>query len=353
MQHQVVVPTGYMGSGSSAVTDLFSEVEGYTCVNGNYEYVFMHCPNGVFDLEDKLIIGNNVVRSDEALHSFYYCMKNLFEKKHYWVADYNNKIGKDFMNWCNEFIDSLIDDKVTDAYWYYQENPNFQIYARKLISKLLKAISHNKVKTKPGVRYDEMWISYVSEDDFYKRAQFFLERFFCQMGLESNNIILDQFLLPHNLFRMKRYFDDNCKAIVVERDPRDVFLLNKYFWSNAVCPVPYSFDVGKFCSNYKKMRDIEGKTNDRNIKRIRFEDLVYEYDDTVKGIFEFLSISEDKHICPRTKLIPEKSRTNTQLFLKNKEFEKEAFYIEKHLKKYIYNFPYTENVEISDSNLIL
>lgn len=69
-QHKIVIPTGYMGSGSSAVTDLLSEIDGYSCTNGNFEYVFMHCPNGVFDLEDKLLKGNNDLRSDESFRHF-------------------------------------------------------------------------------------------------------------------------------------------------------------------------------------------------------------------------------------------------------------------------------------------
>lgn len=353
MQHQIVVPTGYMGSGSSAVTDLLSEVEGYTSTNGNYEYVFMHCPNGVFDLEDKLLIGNNVVRSDEALHSFYYCMETLCKNKHYWVGDYNNKIGEEFFEWCNDFINSLIDDKIQEAYWYYQENPDFRIFIKKVISKLLKVASHNKIKTKPGVRYEEMWISYVSEENFYKCVKTFLEQFFNKMGIKDNNIILDQFLLPHNLFRMDRYFDDNCKVIVVERDPRDVFLLNKYYWNKANCPVPYSFNVEKFCRNYKKMRLSEKTLDNKNVKRICFEDLIYNYDKEVKSLFDFLGISKEMHIRPGTKLIPEKSRINTQLFLKNNMFIEEAHYIENQLKEYIYDFPYIEKEKITDNNLIL
>ena len=54
---QIIVPTGYMGSGSSAITDLISEIEGYDAPNGTFEYVFLHCPNGVFDLAYKLLIG--------------------------------------------------------------------------------------------------------------------------------------------------------------------------------------------------------------------------------------------------------------------------------------------------------
>ena len=66
--NNVVMPVGYMGSGSSAITDLISEVQGYKAENGNFEYVLLHCPNGLFDLEDKLLHGNNALRSDEALH---------------------------------------------------------------------------------------------------------------------------------------------------------------------------------------------------------------------------------------------------------------------------------------------
>ena len=67
---KIIVPTGYMGSGSSAITDLLTELEGYDADTGTFEYVFLHCPNGLFDLEDKLLKGNNALRSDEALHSF-------------------------------------------------------------------------------------------------------------------------------------------------------------------------------------------------------------------------------------------------------------------------------------------
>ena len=101
------------------------------------KYVEECVQNGVFDLEDKLLIGNNVVRSDEALHSFYYCMETLCKNKHYWVGDYNNKIGGEFLEWCNDFINSLMDDKIQDAYWYYQENPNFRIFIRKAMGNMV------------------------------------------------------------------------------------------------------------------------------------------------------------------------------------------------------------------------
>lgn len=353
MNYNVIIPTGYMGSGSSAITDLLSEVDGYSCLNGNYEYVFMHCPNGLFDLEDKLLKGNNVVRSDEALHSFYNCMKNLYANKHYWVADYKTKIGSDFIDWINTLINSLINDRITDSYWYYQENPNLEIYLKKLISKLLSIVTNKKIKLKPGLTYNEMWVSYPSNEDFYASAKIFLDKFFCEMGIKQNHIILDQFLLPHNIYRAPNYFNENYKIIVVERDPRDVFILNKYYWRDSNCPVPYSFDVKKFCENYKKMRDMEIINTNSNVKRIHFEDLVYNYDNEVEDIFRFLGISKEKHLKPFTKLNPKKSILNTQLFEQNINYKEESEYIKKELSEYIYDFPYPVNERLSKKDLIL
>ena len=56
--NKILVPTGYMGSGSSAVTDILAEIDGCSARNGDFEFVFLHCPNGVFDLEDKLLRGS-------------------------------------------------------------------------------------------------------------------------------------------------------------------------------------------------------------------------------------------------------------------------------------------------------
>lgn len=62
MKNKIIIPAGYMGSGSSAVTDLLSEIENFDVNNGDFEYVLMHCPDGIFDLEDKLLVSNTAMR---------------------------------------------------------------------------------------------------------------------------------------------------------------------------------------------------------------------------------------------------------------------------------------------------
>ena len=75
---KIIIPVSYMASGSSAFTNFIHEFANVSNEYNNWEYVFLHCPNGLFDLEDKLLIGNNILRSDEALHSFLkYMIKNI------------------------------------------------------------------------------------------------------------------------------------------------------------------------------------------------------------------------------------------------------------------------------------
>ena len=94
---KIIVPVSYMGSGSSAVTDLISEFKDVNNEYGYFEYVFLHCPCGVFDLEDKLLNGNNILRSDEAIKNFLSTMKQLYDKKYWWVGNYKYKIMKNFI----------------------------------------------------------------------------------------------------------------------------------------------------------------------------------------------------------------------------------------------------------------
>ncbi|MBR9947673.1 sulfotransferase domain-containing protein [Clostridiaceae bacterium Marseille-Q4145] len=350
---QIIVPTGYMGSGSSAVTDLLSEVKEYSCENGSYEYVFLNCPNGLFDLEDKLLRGNNSFRSDEALHSFYNCMRQLHFEKNCWMTDYKHKIGEKFITYCDEFLRSIVDEVLPDNFWYYQELPNRQMVMKKYIGKFISRVTLGKIKPNPVLKYRDMWLSYPSKEEFYDCAKRFLNNIFELMGGMENNLILDQLILPHNLYRVGNYFDDNVKIIVVDRDPRDVFLLNKYYWKKIGVPVPFAYDVESFCKQYKKMRECENIVYNKNILRIHFEDIVYSYEKTISEIFLFLKIEEKDHIYKKTKLVPEKSKKNTQLFVQNNQFEKEAEYIEQNLAKYIYSFPRGEIGKMTNKDIIL
>ncbi len=345
---KIIIPLSYMGSGSSAVTDLVSEFENVNNKFGSFEYVFLHCPNGVFDLEDKLLTGNNALRSDEALHQFLKTMKNLFDKKYYWVGNYNKIISPNFYQRCIQYVDELTDFKL-DNYWYIQENTNLIMGFKLAIRKVLYYISFKKINLKKPLLYKTMYLSYPNEIKFYQISKKFINDVFAMIDNGDDDLLLDQLLLPHNLFRAENYFDDNVKMIVVDRDPRDVFISNKYNWGLENCGVPYSYDVKTFCEQYKKIRLTEKKYNNKNVLKIHFEDLIYNYEKTLKKIIEFLGYENKKHILKKQRFNPDKSIVNTQLF-NNEKYLEESKYIAKELKEYLYNFPY--KYEKSDEDKI-
>lgn len=342
--NKIIIPTGYMGSGSSAITDLISEYEGYDADNGSFEYVFLHCPNGLFDLEDKLLKGNNALRSDEALHTFRQEMKELYERKYWWPGNYKNKISKDFLNITDEFVNSLIEFE-PNYYWYYQEKLDFVSFLKMALRKIMMVVSGGKIILKKPLTHPQMWLSMPDEKEFYDKAKIYLDRIWEELGINNKNLILDQLLLPFNLERMEHYFGDNAECFVVERDPRDVFISNKYVWTKQDCPIPYPTDVSEFCSMYKKMRRMEGKPSNSHIHVFQFEDLIYKYDECVARVQDILGITAEKHTSAKSMFNPNKSIHNTQLFRKP-EYADEMEIIQKELKEYLYDFPYEIEVEL-------
>jgi len=231
---RIIVPTGYIGSGSSAITDLVSEFKDCQNEYKSYEYVLLHCPNGLFDLEDKLIMGNNALRSDEAIRTFELQMNKLFNKKFWWVGNYKNVIGEEFKKYTDDYIKN-IQQYNYDGFWYTHEEVDLKMFFKLLIRKPFKMIFKDKIKFKKILRYnDGMRISFIKDKEFYKYSHDYIYKVVDKLSRGNKNIILDQLLLPFNLFRIDNYFDDKLKVIVVERDPRDVFVLNKYIWSTPI-----------------------------------------------------------------------------------------------------------------------
>lgn len=346
-KNKIIVPTGYMGSGSSAVTDLLSEVRRMNNSAGTFEYVFLHCPNGVFDLEDKLLKGNTALRSDEALHSFACTMRQLYDKKYWWVGHYNKVIGTEFWNITKEYIEELIDFK-PDFYWYYQENVVPKMVPRLMINKLLRVFPGGKRFCKKPLLYSPMWISYVGAERFYKVTQDYIYQVFDLMGRDKD-LVLDQLLLPHNLHRIGNYFKDDIEVFVVERDPRDMFIINKYYWSRKNEAVAYPTEAEEFCDFYRRLRDSEYPVDSEHVHRIRFEDMIYDYDETVRHIFEILKIGPEEHVHKKEKFKPEKSINNTQLFSGKSQYAEECHIIEENLREYLYSFPY--QIEHNGNNI--
>lgn len=344
--NRVIITTGYMGSGSSAATDLIAEFKDCRNDYASYEYVLNHCPNGLFDLEDKLLLGNNAIRSDEAIRSFQSCMDKLFDKKYWWVGHYKDIIGEDFANITKQYIASITQFEY-DGYWYYHEDADFKMVLKLTLQKPFKMLFHKFHYFKKITKYDQrLHISFIQKEAFYQHSKTYLSKVISLISKDAQNVVLDQFILPFNMHRIDHYFNDDTYAIIVDRDPRDVFVLNKYIWAKKNISIPMPFDVHQFCSFYDGMRKSEHPSDSKKILRIHFEDMIYQYEDTLLRIRNHLHFSEEEHVGKGTRLKPEVSIQNTQLFRKA-EYAEEIAVIEQQLAVYLYDFPYQINNDVS------
>ena len=100
----------------------------------------------------------------------------------------------------------------------------------------------------------------------------------------------------------------------------------------------FSRNVETFIEEWRKT--VSPKYENPNVLRIHFEDLIYNYDQTIRSIENFLGITHKAHVSPKKFFIPEKSLNNTQVFNIKSQWKEVAEKIAKELPEYIYEFPY-------------
>ena len=334
-QPKIIIPTGYMGSGSSAITDLLREYPRLNTKNADFEYIFLHAPDGLFDLEKKLLENNNAIRSDEAIKAFRTLMEKLFTYRGWWPAGYNRAISEDFLKIVEEYLTSISTVKF-EGNWYIYDRPSYFIYLiRAILNRIGKLVKYSPVYNK---KKKVLEISLIEDAEFYHKSRIFIENVISQINKNNQDIVLDQLLLPHNLKGFEKYQLQNVYPIIIERDPRDVFISNKYFWKPSGNEVPYPLDVNEFCKYYRAIRKAE-KGYTSNYLRLNFEDLILNYDSVVEKIEIYLDLKKADHELHRVYLDPDKSKNNLKLYSLNSIYTEEINIINRELAEFLYDFP--------------
>lgn len=332
---RIITCTGYHGTGSSLVTDYLKEFEKIDSL-GDFEFRFIQDPNGIADLEDRLLKNNSRLNSDRAIYEYLKLIKilnsnytNKFWEKSFYKKIFNNK----FLEYSKEYIDNLTDIQ-WDGYWHDIEFRNFTLKNR-IKNFIIRLISY-RYKKIVKIRNQKMYYSYPIEN-FHEETKKYLDKLFSEIS-NSDILALDQLVPCCNTERYLNYFED-IKVIIVDRDPRDLYILNKEIWKEDIVPCK---NVDDFIKHFKLLRKHQKyeKENLKKILRIKFEDTIYSYEETMKKINSFLQIDELKHSYPKRYFNPKKSVYNTQLFRKYLNYQNDIEKIERELGEYCYKFPY-------------
>lgn len=341
--------TGFSGTGSSAVIDFLLEFQNTEmAIKKDYEHYVFNYPNTLFDLESKLLKDNDPLRSDEAIDTFYKTMNFLYDNNFGWFGSYKKYLGSNFMDNVNEFINKIA--KPLNGTWYWR----FRGVKKSKVKYLLHTMSEiflNRNHIQKGliniIDQSQIYYSIPTEDEFIDAARCYVEKFMRLCQVKDKDMIYDHLLWPSNHEKLEKYFS-NSKMIIVYRDPRDIFFINKYYWSKSEASCCYPLDVIEFCEYWKrsvkKYSSISG-----NVLCVNFEDLVYDYENETSKIIDFLNLNI-KNWSKKIYYDPNKSISNTQFYKslkKSEAIEKELKIIEENLRDYLYNFPERNNIDYS------
>lgn len=325
----------YYGSGSSAVTDYISEFSGVKSLT-DYEFRFAHDPDGLSELEYNLVENFNRHNSGHALKRY----KKLVDYygNHLLVKRYEPFFNNKWKELSYQYINDLTDFKFKGCWQfdYYDKGSWFEFW-HKLPNRIINKLFHKKSESNYGTMKNCItYCSHPSEEKFLECTRRYTDALLHEANIENFPFLMvDQMLPSSNIERHMRYFS-NIKAIVVDRDPRDVYYEAKYILKNEMLPS----DIEKFCQWFayiRASRNVENWNSDK-ILFIQFENLIYNYEETTERIQRWIGLDEKNHIKPKTYFNPAISIKNTRFWRQHPEYLLEAKEIAKRLPQYLYHY---------------
>ena len=339
---KIVTCASYFATGSSAVTDLISEYDGVKSLT-KYEFRFLHDPDGVSELEYNLVENFNRHNSGHALKRY----RKLVEyySDHLLVRRYEPFFGNHWKELSYRYIDALTDFSYA-GYWqydFYDRGPWFEFW-HKLPGRIL---SRTLWKVFPATRFatyhDVTLASHPTEEKFLECTRAYTDALMQAANPENKPfVMMDQILPSSNIKRHMRYLN-NTQAVIVDRDPRDVFLLEKYEYNEAPCPK----NVEDFCKWFRYCRETKNQEcyDDRKVLILQFEDLIYHYEETKQKLIAWVGLKESDHREPFKYLDPRKSIKNTRYWVSHPQYRQEADRIAELLPEFLYDYSEIEGLE--------
>lgn len=330
--NKIITCASYGGTGSSAITDLLLEFDNVKSIK-EFEFTIVHEIDGINSLEYGLVDNWNRLNNDEYIYRFKKLVKRISK-------DYCKYFGTEFIDITDNYIDELIGLK-WNGYWH-QHKYRYTFIQRKILfewsgslKRRLSCLINREYEYVPSQKREEMYLARLNKEEFLDITRRYFERLMDKLVEQSNKeyIALDQLVDSNNIKKYMRYFN-NIKIILVDRDPRDLYILNKKFWNEGWIPTD---NIDTYIKWYKALRvNREVEIKNENILLIQFEDLIFDYEETLEIILKFLNIDKQNHIDKYKYFNPNISIKNTKLFEKFTDYNNDILKIEEELNEYCY-----------------
>ena len=311
--------SGYGATGSSAIMDLLKEYKALQIVD-DIEFKYSYMVDGLQDLEFHLVKQFSRVASGD------FAIKRFIEATNSIKIPFLHKVldKKTFLKIRDEFVLSLI-----QCSWWGMESRDYEdgrvirnMYMLGMKKKILPFFYENRTRRNWKHRPCRKLFCSVMPENFYEKCHNFINDILLARGLNlKEDIFINQAFEGNDPINSFPFFD-NPRAIVIDRDPRDVYLLTKIYGNmgeSRWCPRDNVEDfIVYFRAAHQKTHE-----DTSSILRMNFEDFIYDYENAVKKIENFCNISNDDHIYKKKYFNPNVSINNTQLFLRNNDFSED------------------------------
>lgn len=339
---QIITCTGYGFTGSSAATNIIEEFENVKSLDAGFECTFLHEPDGIRDLETALREGHRL-KVDMAVKRFLRLVNILNSQ-----IEFKKYFNGNFEKHSIDYIDSIC-----TAQWMgnWHRGSDTVKYSKEdlLYYNLAKQVFLNEYSYKNYSLYEpDTWHPTYQmrnktfyaffDDSFYDKTQGYINNLFCEVSVhtDAKRVLVDQFFPAYNISEYLKYAPQT-KIVIVDRDPRDLYVLNKSSWGEPYIPTD---DVNTFINWYKGIRfSQKTEVENKDVLLLRFEDLIFNYENSLLKLKNFLELQDEEHVKKGFYFNPEKSAKNTYKFKNYPQWEDDIVKIEKELAEYCYDFP--------------
>lgn len=288
----VIDLSGYSFTGKSAVYDLLSNVDGFQGLGVNFEFELLRAPGGIIELREALSSENwSPIRSSDAIRRFLKLVDNLGGDKS--MPDRLARLGNHYDYYFPGFTEnsmSYINKCLTGEWMAFWPFSKYQYNRTEVF--LYKLFSNVGVDTE-----NRVYLSRVDRKSFDAYTMEYLDRIFSSaITMNNKKLIINNAFEPFNPSVSSGLVRD-AKAIIVDRDPRDIYLSA---WKSSmgdgskVGKAVIGNSVKDFVNRFMVYRGaVFSEPDNSSVFRMTFESLIKDFESVLAKLSDFLEIEKN------------------------------------------------------------
>jgi hypothetical protein len=306
IQKSYIVVAGFACTGSGSVVSYLSEFQNVFLLQANdhpAEFRLVKDQGGLYDFYNQLSNHNTYWNNNFYRKNFINQAKimNRKTKKNFFKFLWSNKdkeiIGFDYQSITNNLFMKLTNQYMSDIFSYKHEFSWYNDFVN--LSYTESIIRHCRINLNLEEKNFLLFSDFLKED-FLNKTKHFLRKLFIEVMEYKNNeknwhigkkfsnysLVINQGIPPMFADDYLKIYPDNSKLIVVDRDPRDIYVSNlkHRFW-------PENVEI--FCKIFELEREAFKKQKNKNIFFIQFEDWINDNSSVSKKLLEFLDLDSE------------------------------------------------------------